>query len=365
MFFDKILILCFYERLMIIPNIINIIWFGSFLKKEHQDRIIAWRAQNPQHTIILWFNPYAVDSSTRKRFISFCTDHKIRLFSIEGLHSKMKEKTRLWIEKTFWMTRKLKDQNYGALSDIYRLFILRSVGGWYFDTDIIPVLPLPTHLSLQYGFAIYGLANPDTKEVLNLSPAILVSNKNNGFIQTGIALIDSMACNISTERVDTTLYSNNLLIRYVSTQHSVGCIFYYALLKIFVGYEPILVDNYRPEYTDIDVFSNISIMELPQLKNCFHMTHENTWLSAEQFDYEGELSDREDFSAYSQHKVAPEPCQDFLREFFEGCAENPNIRLPSLASLSIKRTHGKMTFFTHHKTVSLKTGATKALCPSV
>lgn len=138
------------------PNHINFIWLGSFLRETadhpHQSRLLAWKLNNPRHTIHLWFSRAALLSKPEdyQALHQFCIDTGIIPGDIDSL--PMKKHVRDFIVRCM----QHDSPNWGALSDLLRFYVLKA-GGFYFDTDIITSQATSElyDLDLPFGFALH------------------------------------------------------------------------------------------------------------------------------------------------------------------------------------------------------------------
>jgi hypothetical protein len=182
-----------------IPNNINLIWIGSKLRSKHKERLLSWKDINPTHEVNLWVDSSMIDSSTLETIQSFCNENSINICYIESLNISKKVKT--WLEelKCFRLIP------FAALADIYRIYILHKVGGWYFDTDIDPRTPLPINLNTNFGFMLYmneqGPSENNNQQLKDHSPCIIASNKQSTFSIQGINIIEAMIANDSNREI--------------------------------------------------------------------------------------------------------------------------------------------------------------------
>jgi hypothetical protein len=253
----------------VIPDNISVVWLGSFLKEEHQKRIVQWKHLNPSHQIYLWISPALIDADVYKRFVLFCNDHQIVLMDVTNLHSLMGKRVRDWIQI-------LNDRthiNYAALSDLYRLYLLKAKGGWYFDTDILPD-KLPLNLKLPYGFAIDAYDNH--QKITTFTPAILVSSCTNAFLDSVDVVSDAFA---QYYALDETLQSHNVLERFLGTQLCTGKIVFTAVYNLLVNNDEPVSHPYNPfddQIFNLKIYQQISIERATRCS--FRNMEESSWI---------------------------------------------------------------------------------------
>lgn len=258
-----------------IPNYIHLIWMGSFLRAAHQDRIIQWQHLNPHHQVILWINRQMIDEIIFQKFHTFCVAHNILLCDLKEIHSSMAKTTASWIEELCTN----EHRNYGAISDLYRFYVLKELGGWYFDTDVSPLHPLPRDLLLNYGFAVN--LEHDTKKVMNTTPAVLVSNKNSLFLTVCIEIVNRFASHLA-ESIESAIHHSDALIRVVSTQSLTGSIVNAACSKLYINGHPFFhqYDNEGARIDDYELLKKISLTCLG-FDKIFNIGNEQSWFMNE------------------------------------------------------------------------------------
>lgn len=255
-----------------IPNTIHFIWLGGFLQQKHQDRIKKWQRLNPEYTVCLWVNKNILSEAETERFLNFCQTNKITLHDTIELYSNMDVEVGLWLN--YCLT--LHPRNYGVLSDVYRFYILNQFGGWYFDTDIEPKLPLPTHIKLAYGFAING-ASTYRSDLYSyvyeyFRPDIIVGCKNNIFLQQAINILQKMVASPVITKFSQYIHSQDALTRMLTTHLITGGLALAACSRLTTYYYMPLVHLYD-EYTGL-IEDNESFRSIT-LSACFKQSPDN------------------------------------------------------------------------------------------
>lgn len=119
-----------------VPNIIHLIWFGSY-PYNYLDNIKKWKRLNPSYRVKLWSSSSSMYSDEYAQLQSFCTENNIELQDINnGLFIKYPNISHIKQFLDFKLIEKLR---FAAASDLLRLSILEAEGGHYFDCDITPI----------------------------------------------------------------------------------------------------------------------------------------------------------------------------------------------------------------------------------
>lgn len=286
-----------------VPNTINIIWFGSFLREPHQKRILDWKRINPEYKINIWISREMINQDIFEKFNQFCNSHSISLQEAEDLHYLMNDSVLLWLK----LLKAEGIKNYGAISDLYRLYVLRAEGGWYFDTDIIPLLPLPVDLSLEYGFAINCV--DDSKKVTFISPSVIVSSLKNAFLDNSCS-VDALFAQSCMHDFNFAINSKSALERMTSTHLSTGKIVYTAAGNLLINDHPLsyIYNPVNEEITDYKVYEKISIQRLNH-DLCFNGNvggGEKSWLYDENDQVHPDMEDNVKVSV--QDVIYPDSC---------------------------------------------------------
>lgn len=172
---------------------IHFIWYGGMLSEKHQNRLKEWKRENPSYEINIWIDEKYADEKTRPEMQKFANENTFQLKNIREIFNSNTAKIFDWID-LHYSIGKLDGNfiNYGSLSDISRYLILHAKGGWYFDTDIIPI-QLP-QIRPHYEFFIYfhnteKLAN----EFSGFSPAIIASVSESQYAYKTVAILQEIA----------------------------------------------------------------------------------------------------------------------------------------------------------------------------
>ena len=221
-----------------VPNRMHFIWFGSQLSQSHQSRLLHWKTLNPSYAIHLWVSREMIDDKNLSSTSIFCQTHDIILHDVNELDRMIDVEVRLWINYCL----SYSPRNYGALSDIYRFYVLNYLGGWYFDTDIIPKLPLPEQVKLTYGFAVNSGVQNNTMTFF--VPNILVSVKNSVFLFQAIKVIENIASNHVSPFTEF-MHSDDALERMLTTNLITGVIALAACSKLTCWYFVSLIHVYN------------------------------------------------------------------------------------------------------------------------
>ena len=207
----------------IIPNTINFIWLGSLLSLPHQDNLKRWRTVNQNFAINIWIKGDILSPADCREFKQFCLLNNLILRDVTEL-TDISPNVLRFLNSSFEYT----NPNYGALSDIYRFYILRD-GGWYFDTDVSPVNSLPLDLLTQYGFLI----NCDLRHGgVFVSPDQIAVSPKSMFAKMNIKVIENM---ISISHFIELIHKKNPIECYTCTEATTGLIAMLTCTKLFIN----------------------------------------------------------------------------------------------------------------------------------
>ena len=208
----------------IIPNSIHLIWLGSFLSEEHQQRISTWRDLNPGYSIYLWISKTKISQNEYDIFNAFCTERNLILSDVDHINTISPEVNQ-------WLKARLKRPfpNYGALSDIYRFYILQR-GGWYFDCDVTPIKALPLNMETLYGFALNANLVPGGG--VAVTPDQLAVAPWTQFISMSIKIIESMIKAGHGQDLDQYVQAEEPRECWMGTENTTGLIAYGATHKL-------------------------------------------------------------------------------------------------------------------------------------
>lgn len=267
-----------------IPNFINIIWMGSFLRETethpHQSRILQWKRLNPEHTLHLWVSNSMIDSATYEEFQAFCKSNGIVLNNIDTL--LMNEKVCDWVK----LLMNDPHPNFGALSDIIRLYVLNQMGGWYFDTDVETEenASLPCNLHTHFGFAL-NLKSDEDSQFYYYSPDILVSCPQSSFLLKSIEIIETLVRDEpSLDAINHQLHDVLQEKRRLATCYTTGEVAFAACCRLKSWYMAPLISfkmdaPIRTYIPHLDSFRKISVHFLsPELR--FICYEESSYLGA-------------------------------------------------------------------------------------
>ena len=142
-----------------VPTVIWYVWVGGEMPDEYSDRIAATARANPDWTVKVLL------SGTLSASLDAFTANRDKVAAagavpvpLEGkLASKLRREQMLDPLIWEWKMSASPDNiiNYGAISDILRVFLLKHEGGMYNDTDNTITTPLPRTIVPKYGFQ-YG-----------------------------------------------------------------------------------------------------------------------------------------------------------------------------------------------------------------
>jgi len=167
---------------MPIPSKVHFIWLGSNIPRDYAENILNWSMQNPTYEIHVWVQQQMIDTNVEIFIEEFrqintaspiihedvveeftgkliniyrAADAPVQIFvDIIGLVPPLSDPGTLFQEIATY-------KNYGAASDILRIWILHFQGGIYVDCDISPPFsPLNVEIQAPKGilFAItYGI----------------------------------------------------------------------------------------------------------------------------------------------------------------------------------------------------------------
>ncbi|AKT38366.1 glycosyltransferase [Chondromyces crocatus] len=150
-----------------VPNTIWLIWVGGEIPDDYATRIEKVAQDHPDFTVNVLLSetlsktPEDFEANKRK-----VEGAGANVELLEGEHASKLEAEGM-LKPLIWEWR-LTDGpnniiNYGAISDILRLYILKERGGTYIDTDNTITTPLPRDVVPKYGFQ-YGAFGSRTAE---------------------------------------------------------------------------------------------------------------------------------------------------------------------------------------------------------
>ena len=161
----------------VIPNRLHFIWVGKPLPAKYADNIMFWIVSNPKYDVTLWTQEVFLERNMTELFEAYQRKHGLgRILSTnlqytdEGLTVTISEHaTKLLtfnVHRIETMTP-LTDPailfeelaswaNYGAASDILRMWVLHQSGGIYMDTDTYsPGGSIPCNINAPLGILIH------------------------------------------------------------------------------------------------------------------------------------------------------------------------------------------------------------------
>jgi len=178
-----------------IPNNLHFIWVGGAIPREHAATLLEWATGNPDYACHLWtenknieeyveiiieefkFQEQRIDKifkainleGVELTLATYSDEVTIQISAISGIPA-LSDVTLLYEEIYTW-------KNYGAASDILRLWILHQYGGIYMDLDTFPKNhALPTNINAPKNI-LFGYMQYFT--LITLCNHIIASDKQN------------------------------------------------------------------------------------------------------------------------------------------------------------------------------------------
>lgn len=209
---------------------LHLIWLGSSIQQDHISRIKEWKKANPTYALTIW-----VDTNYK-------SEVEEQLKDIPG--SCINDTSSLGLSKNLlnWVQALLHPKkgisNYAAVSDIYRIFILHTLNGWYADMDIEP-FNLST-VSINQSFQFHVHAQREGNQETKLSPSVIASKANSLLTQKALECLELLSTVFNTEQYNQMITSNIASTRMLATHLTTGFAIRAALGKISVNGLPLL-----------------------------------------------------------------------------------------------------------------------------
>ncbi len=151
-----------------VPNLLNLIWLGSYPNATTLYRLQELRKINPSYEIVLWVDDAFLDSKEKKDLQAFAASNKIQIKDASIYCEKDNEFSEtfpIYDEmRKYELSRKDKKEgvpfNYFVpMSDILRLWVLKKTGGGHYlddDDEANKEFPLDVQLPRGFGVCIPG-----------------------------------------------------------------------------------------------------------------------------------------------------------------------------------------------------------------
>lgn len=185
-----------------VPNIVNVIWVGSYPKEKTLKNTEKLAKLNPNYTVNLWVDSSFLTSDRFKELQRWALTNRVAVKDVNEIYANNQFNILFPLARelrNFELKRATSDEpwalesvqvNYHIpLSDQLRLFILSIDGGHYMDDDLIPDTSFPVDVSLPEGFGIYSPMDPESEFIA--SNCILSAVKNSDVLQTYIQLVSN------------------------------------------------------------------------------------------------------------------------------------------------------------------------------
>ena len=172
-----------------IESNIHLIWIGSMLRPSHQKKIQQWQDKNINFTLTIWYDEKRISENEKQEMVNFCHKNGLMLKDIQALKNEETETLFEWIEEIYSCSNigDAYTNNYGVVSDIVRYPIISQYGGWYFDTDILPVELAVMKPYLGFYIKI------DHADFTGYTPAIFAAIKNSSYCSKTIENLKSLS----------------------------------------------------------------------------------------------------------------------------------------------------------------------------
>lgn len=139
-----------------IPNIIHLIWFGSWPPPPaYLENIRLWKQLNPGYTVNLWTDESLLEKSACKAMREFCDKNTLELSDIQKLP---KDYPNIQAVRDWLHFEEAGKPRFAAASDVLRVSLLEIQGGHYFDCDIKPLATI-SDVDWQCPEGSYQLVN--------------------------------------------------------------------------------------------------------------------------------------------------------------------------------------------------------------
>lgn len=255
----------------VIPKIIHLIWHGGPMRPTHIERVIEWKKKNPDYQVYVYadevFKTQIEDQFKR-------TDLEINIFSINSLG--IQDQVTQFIN-TLMQKKGLDVPNFSAPSDITRFYALQK-GGWYVDTDIMPI-DLNT-ISIDPEFKCFIYASRNNNEIRMLAPSIIAVDKNHVLTHMAIAISKVMSKQLLLkDHIISAINSQDNPTRLDVTLYTTGYILSFALRKLLdINGNPLL--RSRAPYFNVTI-PNITLFDRiapEETTKKFKNLNEKSWL---------------------------------------------------------------------------------------
>lgn len=141
-----------------IPNIAHLIWYGSDMPDNYKKHLNTWAKQNPGITVKLWSSRSSMSAKDFNTLQNFCKHHNVRMIDIDKTSVLNKQ----------LIAFEIQNRNWARASDISRYGILYNEGGYYFDTDLIPIAPLDLDFKAPQEGTLQYISPTDKNRQLNI-----------------------------------------------------------------------------------------------------------------------------------------------------------------------------------------------------
>lgn len=220
-----------------LPLMIHLIWLGDNFREKYKNNLKQWARLNPSHTVKLWINRALINDETFSALqvgLRECSNIKIKDIETELKEDTDYQNLKAWI-KLLEEPAAPGVPNYGAASDIYRILILKRYGGWYFDTDITPLHPLPV-LMPKYGFIVH--ADVKGGKLSEFSPEAIFAVPQGQFISKAIEILRALHAGLTPDILSLPT-SNEVGERFLATYWLSGSVLQRTCSKLGINWKEI------------------------------------------------------------------------------------------------------------------------------
>ena len=148
-----------------VPKTIWYVWVGGEMPNAYADRIAAAAAAHPGWTVnVVLSSTFSASPEAYQANVDKTGRAGAVAVPLEGELAGRLRRERM-LDPLIWEWKMTAGSdnvvNYGAISDILRVFVLKEQGGVYCDTDNTITTPLPDRLVPKYGF-LHGVFSSST-----------------------------------------------------------------------------------------------------------------------------------------------------------------------------------------------------------
>ncbi len=247
---------------------LHIVWRGSKMHAEHVKRVGLWESINHKSiTVTIWTDNQLIETIKEQ----FPKQKPISMAGVEGKEGKSKKrktekrgkdrskktknKVKIAVDTDVYANVDVKDfetldippsvvellkkfdDNWGAISDVIRFYILRKHGGCYVDTDVVPFnfRSIFANINPTLKFMFNCTLSEDGKKMQYLNQDVVASCANGILPKMATQLIEFWSQPVYAEMIVPLVTSEIASTRCYGTWHTTGHILEMALNNLLIG----------------------------------------------------------------------------------------------------------------------------------